>query len=123
MENRNSLAGWTIRTRLMCLVMACIIPLGIMGSYLFWALYTEKRGLIERHIQETAHTLVRVVDGVSNKDLAHRSRVYNQTFMQGLDIRAEGVSKGKLVSPESITKIAQAVDEFGSIREYLNSLS
>lgn len=63
MENRNSLAGWTIRTRLMCLVMACIIPLGIMGSYLFWALYTEKRGLIERHMQETAHTLVRVVDG------------------------------------------------------------
>jgi inorganic pyrophosphatase len=69
-----------------------------------------------------APVLVRVVDGdMSGKDMARAARMYNQAFTQGLDSKAEGVSKGRLVSDSTVQMLANILDQYGSLREYLNT--
>lgn len=69
-----------------------------------------------------APVLVRVVEGdMSGKEMARAARMYNQAFTQGLDAKAEGVSKGRLVSEDSINLLAEILEQYGSLREYLNT--
>ena len=51
-----------VRTRLVLLVLACMIPVALAETFLVYASYQEKRGLLENHLRDTAQTLVLVVD-------------------------------------------------------------
>ncbi|GAB6176749.1 hypothetical protein JCM16814_16400 [Desulfobaculum senezii] len=65
--------------------------------------------------------LVRVVEGdMDAQTMARRARLYNQAFTQGLDAKAEGVSRGRMVSERSMGILAQALEGHATLREYLN---
>lgn len=67
--------------------------------------------------------LVRVVTGGEKpkEEMAKLVRVYNQSFTQGINAKAEGVSRARLVTDESMGIVSQALDGFDSIRDYLAS--
>ena len=69
-----------------------------------------------------APVLVRVVDGdLASQDMAVKSRQYNQSQTQGLQTKAEGVSKARLISPESVSALAEGMKDFDSLRAFLDS--
>jgi hypothetical protein len=63
--------------------------------------------------------LVRVVEG-EVKDPARKARLYNQPFTQGLDVKAEGVSRARMVSGETMERLADALETNNTIREFLS---
>lgn len=65
--------------------------------------------------------LVRVVNGGDDADMAVRSRLYNQSQTQGLQSGAEGVSKARLLTPETLDTLTTGMEEFESLREFLAS--
>jgi len=66
--------------------------------------------------------LVRVVPGeMAAEEMAVRSRLYNQTPTQALQAKAEGVSRARLISPETLDLLAGDFSEFDSLREFLAS--
>ncbi len=67
--------------------------------------------------------LVRVVEGVNTpEDMARRSRLYNQSMTQGLERGAEGVSRGRIMSPESMEILARGVEgNDKTLREWLDT--
>ncbi|WP_319764544.1 PLxRFG domain-containing protein [Maridesulfovibrio sp.] len=68
--------------------------------------------------------LVRSIDdSISRKDMARKARLYNQSRMQGLDSTAEGISKGRMISKQSMATLAQALEDFSTLRSYLDSNS
>nr|DAG73924.1 MAG TPA: crystallin beta/gamma motif-containing protein [Caudoviricetes sp.] len=67
--------------------------------------------------------LVRVVPGGENvADMAVRSRLYNQSQTQGLQAKAEGVSKARLLTVETMDTLATDMEDFDSLREFLASV-
>ncbi len=52
----------TIRFRLACLVLACVLPVWLAAGFLVYYSYQSKRALVERHMQDTARALALVVD-------------------------------------------------------------
>lgn len=66
--------------------------------------------------------LVRVVPGGEDvADMAVRSRLYNQSQTQGLQAKAEGVSKARLLTVETMDTLATDMEDFDSLREFLAS--
>ena len=64
-EASGSLAGnsrLTIRVRLACLVLACVVPVWLAAGFLVYYSYQSKRALVEHHMQDTARALALVVD-------------------------------------------------------------
>jgi hypothetical protein len=53
----------TIRFRLACLVLACVLPVWLAAGLLVYYSYQGKRALMDRHMQDTARALALVVDG------------------------------------------------------------
>lgn len=65
--------------------------------------------------------LVRVVrEQMDSPTMARKARIYNQSFTQGLDSKAEGVSRGRMVSDNTIGVLANAMEEHPTLRDYLN---
>jgi PAS domain S-box-containing protein len=52
----------TIRFRLACLVLACVLPVWLAAGILVYYSYQGKRALVEHHMQDTARALALVVD-------------------------------------------------------------
>ena len=66
--------------------------------------------------------LVRVVEGGQDAQaMAVKSRLYNQSQTQGLLAKAEGVSKGKLVSRETLDALTQGMEDFDTLRGFMAS--
>jgi len=66
--------------------------------------------------------LVRVVSGeMDERDLAIRSRLYNQSQTQGLQSKAKGVSMARLVSQETLDYLAANLSEDETLRSFLDS--
>lgn len=64
--------------------------------------------------------LVRVLqDDV--QDLSRASRIYNQDFTQGLDPKAEAVSRGRMLSDESRTRLGTEMENHETLRQFLDS--
>jgi PAS domain S-box-containing protein len=55
-------ARLTIRFRLACLVLACVLPVWLAAGFLVYYSYQSKRALLEHHMQDTARALALVVD-------------------------------------------------------------
>src|SRR6185369_4336899 len=56
--------GWrpTIRSHLICLVLACVVPVWLIAGFLVYHAYDSKRALVTRHVLETARALSMSVD-------------------------------------------------------------
>jgi ppGpp synthetase/RelA/SpoT-type nucleotidyltranferase len=52
------------------------------------------------------------------KLMARKARLYNQPFTQALDVKAEAVAKGRMVSEETMEMIGRALEEYDSLAEY-----
>ena len=64
--------------------------------------------------------LVRVAEGqIDAKAQARKARLYNQTAMQALDPKAEGVSKARMVTGETMDVAARGMGMFDTLRQYL----
>jgi hypothetical protein len=62
--------------------------------------------------------LVRVLDAdLTPEEMAVKSRLYNQSVTQALQAKAEGVSKARLISPETLALFAKDMEGFDSLRE------
>jgi len=57
------------------------------------------------------------------KLMARKARLYNQPFTQALDVKAEAVAKGRMVSEETMEMIGRALEEYDSLAEYLRAPS
>lgn len=64
--------------------------------------------------------LVRVLDNAP-ADLARAAHAYNRPPTQAVEGKAEGVSKGHLISEGTLADLAAGMDDFDSLREYLAS--
>ncbi|MDR1776529.1 MAG: hypothetical protein LBR31_01705 [Desulfovibrio sp.] len=68
--------------------------------------------------------LVRVLEhSLTPEEMAVKSRLYNQSQTQALQAIAEGVSKARLISPETLAVFTKGMEDFDSLREYLGSTS
>ena len=66
--------------------------------------------------------LVRTLDAQPDQGgMARLSRLYNQTSMQGLDVKAEGVSRGRMVSPSTLSSLSAGLERFDTLREYMGN--
>ncbi|WP_297671138.1 hypothetical protein [uncultured Desulfovibrio sp.] len=66
--------------------------------------------------------LVRVVDTpLSPEEMAVKSRQYNQTTTQKLQAKAEGVSRGRMISAESLASLSEGLTDFDTLRQLLDS--
>ena len=66
--------------------------------------------------------LVRVVDTpLSPEEMAVKSRQYNQTTTQKLQAKAEGVSRGRMISAESLASLSEGLADFDTLRQLLDS--
>lgn len=67
--------------------------------------------------------LVRVIGETEGRsaDPARMARLFNQPPTHGVEQRAEGVSKSRLVSQTSLNSLVNNLEEFGTLREFLNS--
>ncbi|MDR2160818.1 MAG: hypothetical protein LBO77_01580 [Desulfovibrio sp.] len=65
--------------------------------------------------------LVRVVEGGDTAEMGKLARLYNQTMMQGLQSKAEGVSKARLISRGTLDLLAKDMADFDSLREFLDA--
>lgn len=63
----------------------------------------------------------RVRDAVKPEALPEKIRLFNQSFTESLSPMAEGISRGKMVSDSTMKGLAGALDEHGTLREYLNT--
>jgi hypothetical protein len=57
------------------------------------------------------------------KLMARKARLYNQPFTQALDVKAEAVAKGRMVSEETMEMIGRALEEYDSLAEYFRAPS
>ncbi|WP_321404013.1 LPD38 domain-containing protein [Maridesulfovibrio sp.] len=64
--------------------------------------------------------LVRVLQD-EVKDLSRASRIYNQDFTQGLDPKAEAVSRGRMLSDESRAHLGAEMENHETLRQFLDS--
>ncbi|WP_031485682.1 LPD38 domain-containing protein [Maridesulfovibrio frigidus] len=64
--------------------------------------------------------LVRVLQDEVN-DLSRSSRIYNQDFTQGLDPKAEAVSRGRMLSRDSLASLGRGLGSFDTLRQFLDS--
>jgi hypothetical protein len=70
----------------------------------------------------TAPVLVRVVAAPAEaKSLARKVRLYNQPLTQGLSAKAEGVSKARLISDDTMGVVAAGLAKHDTLRQYLDS--
>ena len=70
----------------------------------------------------TNPVLVRVVDeDMDVPGMAMRSRLYNETTTQGLQAKAEGVSRARMISDDTLAVMASDMEDFDTLREYLAS--
>lgn len=66
--------------------------------------------------------LVRVVDSdMALNDMAVKSRQYNQTTTQKLQAKAEGVSRARLLSSETLAELSAEMAEFDTLRQFFDS--
>jgi hypothetical protein len=66
--------------------------------------------------------LVRVLEtDLTPEEMAVKSRQYNQSATQALQAKAEGVSKARFISPDTLAVFAKDMEGFDSLREYLAS--
>lgn len=66
--------------------------------------------------------LVRVTrEPMDTAAMSRRARLYNQPPTQALESTAEGVSKARLLSPETVQGLATSLKEFESLRSFLGS--
>lgn len=66
--------------------------------------------------------LVRVVDSdMALNDMAVKSRQYNQTTTQKLQAKAEGVSRARLLSSETLAELSADMAEFDTLRQFFDS--
>lgn len=66
--------------------------------------------------------LVRVVDSdMAFNDMAVKSRQYNQTTTQKLQAKAEGVSRARLLSSETLAELSADMAEFDTLRQFFDS--
>ncbi|MBI4804889.1 MAG: PAS domain S-box protein [Desulfovibrio sp.] len=66
-ENTQSRPRLSIRFRLVSLILACVVPLGIAACLLVYTVYQEKRQDISRHLLETTRTFSLLVDQEQNE--------------------------------------------------------
>lgn len=108
-----------------------------MSIQLAYGRYTERADLYRQALREkaglfgidasavdsmTAPVLVRVVEGIDTPEaMALRSRLYNQSMTQGINRGAEGVSRGRLVSPDSIDILARGMEDGETLRAWLDT--
>ncbi|WP_027179815.1 LPD38 domain-containing protein [Maridesulfovibrio bastinii] len=64
--------------------------------------------------------LVRVLQD-EVKDMPRASRIYNQDFTQGLDPKAEAVSRGRMLSDESLAHLGAEMENHEALRHFLDS--
>ena len=102
-----------------------------------YATLPQKAALYRTHLKEKAAqfgiapeqidtfanpVLVRVVDDqLTSKEMAIRSRLYNETPTQGLDVNAEGVSRSRMISDASLSIMAEGMEQYDTVREYLSA--
>lgn len=67
--------------------------------------------------------LVRVLEEADPADLGKLARLYNQTMMQGIQSKAEGVSRARMLSPDTLDILAADMAEFDTLRAFLDSAS
>ncbi len=66
--------------------------------------------------------LVRVVEGrMTPEEMSVKSRLYNQTTTQKLQAKAEGVSRGRMISAESLAALSEGLAEFDTLRQFMDS--
>lgn len=66
--------------------------------------------------------LVRVVEGrMTPKEMAVKSRLYNQTTTQKLQAKAEGVSRARMISPATLAALSADMAEFDTLRQFMDS--
>lgn len=66
--------------------------------------------------------LVRVVEGdMAADDMAVKSRQYNQTTTQKLQAKAEGVSRARLLSAETLAELSADMADFDTLRQFFDS--
>jgi hypothetical protein len=66
--------------------------------------------------------LIRVVDDeLTPEEMAVKSRLYNQTTTQKLQAKAEGVSRAKMISEETLGLLSADMAEFDTLRQFLDS--
>lgn len=87
-------------------------------------MHAQDFGIDPAEIQKFRHpVLVRVVDS-SIQDLAdfqRRARLYNEPPTQAMAGQAEGVSKARLLSEETMDQVVRGLEEFGTLREYMGN--
>ncbi|MBE6441282.1 MAG: hypothetical protein E7022_02975 [Desulfovibrio desulfuricans] len=66
--------------------------------------------------------LVRVVQTpMTRLEMAQASRRYNEVTTQALQAEAEGVSKSKLLTAETMAALAERMQEYGTLREFFDA--
>ena len=66
--------------------------------------------------------LVRILDGEQDrKEMARLVRLMNQNQTQGLNVNAEAVSRGRLVSEKTLGIFSAGLEAHNSLAEYLSS--
>ncbi len=84
----------------------------------------HKFGFTRRQVESMQKpTLVRVISQPikTTEELAQASRRFNEVTTQSLKSAAEGVSKSKLISKNSLAILGNDLPEFDSLREFLSS--
>jgi hypothetical protein len=65
--------------------------------------------------------LVRVVDAeLTPEEMAIKSRRYNQTTTQRLQAKAEGVSRAKMIKPDTLGILSAGMADFDTLRQFLD---
>lgn len=106
-----------------------------MSMQLAWAAYPDKAKEYRQMLIDTAEnygfapsqvegmkkpTLVRVVSqDMDLEGMAQMSRRFNEVTTQSLQLDAEGVSKSKLVSKDTVATLREDLQDFETLREYL----
>jgi|GEM_PF-2790455 len=66
--------------------------------------------------------LVRVLEQpLTVEEMAVKSRQYNQTTTQKLQAKAEGVSRGRMISAEALTSLSEGMADFDTLAQFLDS--
>jgi hypothetical protein len=110
-----------------------------MTLQLVYAGRPEKAAAYKAEIQDQAETfgfdpaaisamekpvLVRVVEAdLTPEEMAIKSRQYNQTTTQKLQAKAEGVSRARMIKPETLGMLSADMADFDTLRQFLDSPS
>jgi len=87
-------------------------------------MHAQDFGIDPAEIQKFRHpVLVRVVDSSIQDlgDFQRRARLYNEPPTQAMAGQAEGVSKARLLSEETMDQVVRGLEEFGTLREYMGN--